>query len=75
MAEWGSANSYATRVSNLTNGGGLNGSYLLNASTVHDNGQTDTLLGTTGSALDWFFAAASDIVKNKKNGEVVTPIS
>src|SRR5262249_11381744 len=31
MAEWGSTDSYTTRVNDLTNGGGLNGSYLLNA--------------------------------------------
>jgi hypothetical protein len=75
MAEWGSSDSYATRVSDLSNGGGLNGSYLLNASTVHDNGKADTLIGTKGSALDWFFAGATDIIKNQKSGEVVTLIS
>jgi hypothetical protein len=43
--------------------------------TVHENGQTDTLVGTTASALDWFFAGVTDVLKNKKNGEVQTLIS
>jgi hypothetical protein len=76
MAEWGSSDSYATRISDLTSGGGLNGSYLLNTSTVHDNGQVDTLSGITAAApLDWFFADATDIIKHKNSGEVVTMIS
>jgi hypothetical protein len=75
MAEWGSADSYTTRVSDLKNGGGLNGSYLVKASTVHDNGQVDWLYGTKGAALDWFFAAAADHVRNQRSGEVSTAIS
>ena len=76
MAEWGSADSYATRVNDLSNGGGQNGSYLLNASTVHDNGQVDTLSGFTATApLDWFFASAADAKKHQNPGEVVTTIS
>jgi hypothetical protein len=76
MAEWGSTDSYATRVNDLSNGGGLNGSYLLNASTVHDNGQVDTLSGITAAGpLDWFFGSATDIIKRKNSGEVVTTIS
>jgi hypothetical protein len=75
MAEWGSADSYATRVNDLSNGGGLNGSYLLNSSTVHDNGQADTLSGiTAGAPQDWFFAGASAIIKHNNPGEVITPI-
>ena len=35
--------------------GGLNGSYFLNATTVHDDGARDSLDGDT-SGLDWFFA-------------------
>jgi hypothetical protein len=80
MAEWGSADSYTTRVNDLTNGGGLNGSYLLNTGTVHDNGQTDTLFGFPAAApLDWFFASAAsvlnpDIIKHQNTGEVTTTI-
>jgi hypothetical protein len=77
MAEWGSSDSYATRVNYLSNGGGPNGSYLLNASTVRDdNGPLDTLIGASKNiaALDWFFAGATDIINNQKSGEVVTTI-
>jgi hypothetical protein len=78
MAEWGSTDSYMTRVNDLTNGGGLNGSYLLNASTVHDNGQTDTLFGFPAAApIDWFFASAANIplFKHQNPGEAITTIS
>jgi hypothetical protein len=80
MAEWGSADSYTTRVNDLSNGGGLNGSYLLNTSTVHDNGQADTLSGFSAAGpLDWFFASAAnpliaDTIKHQNSGEVTTPI-
>jgi hypothetical protein len=43
--------------------------------TVHDNGKADTLIETKGAALDWFFAGATDIVKNQQSGEVVSLIS
>jgi hypothetical protein len=81
MAEWGSSDSYATRVNDLLNGGGLNGSFLLNGSmvngsTVHDNGQADTLSGITATApLDWFFAGVTDAIKHYNSSEVITPIS
>jgi hypothetical protein len=74
LAEGGSTDSYTTRVNALLNGGGLNGSYLLNASTVHENGQDDTLSGIPGPVSDWFFAGVSDIVKHKNTGEVQTAI-
>jgi hypothetical protein len=86
MAEWGrSDESYWQRVANLSNstvnnvapnGLGQNGGYFLSSSTVHDNGQTDTLSGITAAApLDWFFADATDIIKHNNAGEVVTTIS
>jgi parallel beta-helix repeat protein len=75
MTEWGSVDSYTTRVNDLTNGGGLNRSYLLNTSTVHDNGQADTLFGfPAATPLDWFFAGASDTIKHKNSGEMTTTI-
>jgi len=49
---------YAGRVSNLSNGGGLNAPYLLNNATVHDDGAADALSGNGG--LDWFFASLAD---------------
>ncbi len=77
MAEWGSSDPYALRVSYLQNGGGLNGSTVLNASTVVEDATViDTLVGATNSALDWFIvdALAKDVVKNARSGEVLTTI-
>jgi hypothetical protein len=54
MAEWDSSDGYATRINKISKGGGLNGSYLLNGTTVSDNGCSDYLYA--GAGLDWFFA-------------------
>jgi Ca2+-binding RTX toxin-like protein len=82
MAEWGRTDlsgtpqqQYHIRVNDLLNGGGLNGQSLLNTSTVHENGRVDTLVGTTGSALDWFLVGLTDVIQHKKTGEVQTTIS
>jgi len=74
LAEWGSNDDYSTRMARLNGSmsGGLNGSYLLNSSTVHGNGLADNLYG--GSGLDWYFAGMMDVLFNKTPGEVVTPI-
>jgi hypothetical protein len=76
MAEWDSSDSYSTRIKKITSGGGLNGSYLLNSSTVSDNGVSNPLYG--GAGLDWFFAHTkgknADKVYNLTSGEVVTQI-
>jgi Ca2+-binding RTX toxin-like protein len=53
LAEWSSADSFAVRVANLTNGGGLNGLFVLNGSTVHDDSEMDILMG--GQNADWLF--------------------
>jgi hypothetical protein len=76
MAEWDSTDSYSTRIKKLSSGGGLNGSYVLNSTTVSDNGAVDLLYG--GAGMDWFFAHTagknSDKVYNRTSGEVVTSI-
>jgi hypothetical protein len=76
MAEWDSADSYSTRISRLMKGGGQNGSYVLNSSTVFDDNTIDALYG--GAGLDWFLAhkkgRRSDQVINRTSGEVVTSI-
>jgi hypothetical protein len=74
LAEWSSSADYATRIVHLmgTMSGGLNGSNVLNATTVHDNGMVDTLTG--GAGMDWFFQGMMDILKNQTSGEVVTSI-
>src|SRR5262249_50810447 len=71
MAEWGSADPYATRLSAL--GGSLN------TSTVHDNSASgkavaDQLVGNV-LANDWFFAGVNDVVKGKSKNAVVTSIT
>jgi uncharacterized repeat protein (TIGR01451 family) len=69
MAEWGSTDSYVTRLSDL---GGL-----LNTTTVHDNianGRdiADQLNGNA-SANDWFFAGQNDTITGKNsNDQTVT---
>ena len=61
MAEWSSANSYATRVANLSNGGGANGTTKLNSASVqNDSSAVDRLTG--GSETDWFFQSAGDVL-------------
>src|SRR5262249_12870873 len=75
LAEWGRTDiDYTTRIAHLmgTMSGGLNGAYLLNASTVHDNGLADTL--TRGAGLDWFFAGLAGRIKNRTSGETTTTI-
>jgi hypothetical protein len=51
-------------------GGGLNGSYVLNASTVIDDGEVDTLWSDAG--LDWFLTDALDEVHSASNETVTT---
>jgi hypothetical protein len=77
MAEWGRTDAdYNTRINHLngTLSGGLNGTYYLTTSTVHDDAAIDTLFGE--GALDWFFAKQSgsnkDKIKDQSSGEVVT---
>ena len=79
MAEWdGTDVKYITRVGHLNGNlsGGLNGPYLLNAKTVHDDNATDLLYG--GPGMDWFFAHLygpnTDRVNGQTGGEVVTNI-
>ncbi len=77
MAEWDSGDSYSTRVSKISKGRGLNGTYVLNSTTVVENGVSDSLYG--GAGLDWFFAHTKgktnmDPVYNRTSGETVTSI-
>jgi fibronectin-binding autotransporter adhesin len=55
--EWTSDRDYASRVRNLTDGGGSadrrNEQFFLNDQTVHDDGEHDVLTGSAGR--DWFF--------------------
>ena len=67
MAEWTSANNYATRVTNLLNGSGANGTTKLNASSAkNDSFATDSLTG--GSEVDWFFESIGDVLTDITTG-------
>jgi RTX calcium-binding nonapeptide repeat (4 copies)/Putative Ig domain len=71
--EWTSATAYATRIAHLrgTTPGGLNGSTVLNAASVTDDGgAADGLTG--GGGTDWFLRFATDSVTDAAAGETVT---
>jgi hypothetical protein len=77
MAEWDSSDSYSARVSKISKRGGINAPYMLNGTTVSDNGVSDYLSG--GAGMDWFFAHTKgrnnkDAVYGQTSGEVVTNI-
>jgi hypothetical protein len=74
MAEWGSADSYTTRVSDLSvPTGGANGSTFLKAGTVaNDSGAPDGLKGNAGT--DGFFSSTGDVLQDNQPGETVTII-
>ena len=63
---------YATRISNLRNGGGLNGTSKLNSTTIQTDGSSlfDTLIG--GLALDWFWQFTGDVVSDLNEGGAET---
>ncbi len=71
LNEWKSTSSYDLRIAHLTGTtkNGLNGTVLLKASTVFDDGVADTLAGDAGR--DWFFAKlANDLISDRNNGGV-----
>jgi serralysin len=62
---------YATRISNLRNGSGLNGTNKLDATTVLTDGTAiDTLFGQAG--LDWFWKFGSDSIGDLSTGGTET---
>jgi hypothetical protein len=68
MAEWSRPIPYGVRVNDLFSGGGVNGPFLLNPTTVHANHVKDTIL--TGGGLDFVFFDSFDFLPNpKKLGE------
>jgi Ca2+-binding RTX toxin-like protein len=73
MAEWTSTASYATRIQHLTGilGGGLNGAFRINSTTVSDDaGAVDTLYGRAG--MDWFLVSAGDLIQDANTGGTET---
>jgi hypothetical protein len=80
MKEWGRTDvDYNTRVKHLsgTLGGGLNGSFRLTSSTVHDDDTIDSLYG--GAGLDWFFVGnrgkTRDKVYNQAGADTATTLN
>jgi hypothetical protein len=75
LAEWQSADSYATRFHDINTGtgGGLNGTKKLNwGTTVKDDGAADTVTAAASAqALDWFFQGLGDQLFNLQPGEHV----
>jgi Ca2+-binding RTX toxin-like protein len=67
LAEWTSTSSYNTRAGRLRSGGGANGVYVLNGTTVTDDAVIDTLWGDGG--LDWFLFSPGDKLKDRAAGE------
>ncbi len=84
MKEWTSADSYAARITAISNGvvGSDGKRYALvggkgKAATVFDDGTGDTLTGTANSdpnVLDWLFAAANDLTVNTKKKDTIMQI-
>ena len=67
MAEWTGFSNYATRISNLRNGTGLNGANVLNIGNVLDDAAIDTLFGEGDE--DWFWLFGSDTAQDQAGGE------
>jgi Ca2+-binding RTX toxin-like protein len=60
LGEWSRDDrNYEERIEHLRNGGGRNGDYRLNWTTVHEDSVSDTLRGGL-HALDWFFVSNED---------------
>ncbi|HKB01612.1 MAG TPA: hypothetical protein VKD90_05300, partial [Gemmataceae bacterium] len=64
LREWNSAANYSDRVAHLTGmPGGQNGSTVLSAATVSDDGAKDVLTG--GLDADWFVLSVGDVLDRK----------
>ena len=61
---------YAARIQNLKNGGGLNGSTVLNTSVVSNDGTTiDRIFGNED--LDWLWKSSTDVLGDAAGDETV----
>src|SRR5262249_56319466 len=74
LAEWRSASSYDDRVKHLTGAlaGGLNGTTVLTAASVSNDGVKDALVGGTGR--DWYVVSSPDVATGVALDEVKTTI-
>ena len=73
MAEWahGDESTFNQRINNLANGGGLNGTADLNATTTSDDGSIDQLFEGTGGN-DWYLVFAEELVNHNAPSDGVT---
>jgi hypothetical protein len=71
LSEWKRTDEdYATRISNLRNGTGANGSTVLTSSTVRNDTVVDSLTG--GAGQEWFWATLSqDVLSDRTADEIV----
>jgi parallel beta-helix repeat protein len=69
LAEWASADSYATRIAKIKTGA-VPGGFALNSTTVQDDLATNLLQDGIGSTGDWFVVNPRDTVKNQPGEEV-----
>ncbi|HEY2587130.1 MAG TPA: PKD domain-containing protein [Tepidisphaeraceae bacterium] len=71
--EWTSTtDSYATRIHDLQFGGGANGAYVFNSSTLINNSTGSILFGGAGN--DWFIDSKKDWIISRRAAETVTSI-
>jgi len=56
-------------VNNIRNGGGANGAFVFDDTTVLDDGLADILVGDGGR--DWFWAGVKDKIKDRHANEFV----
>jgi Ca2+-binding RTX toxin-like protein len=77
MAEWTSGSEYTTRVNNLLAAGVGPSATKLNATTVQNDSDADSLKGSLpapdNADLDWFFQSVNDVL-DAIDGEIATPI-
>ncbi len=72
MSEWSRTDrNFSSRLDDLFNGGGLNGSSVLNSSTVLDDGVLDSLVEGTGGQ-DWFLVSAAGEAHGNGVSDLVT---
>ncbi len=70
QTEWTSANSYATRISNLRAGVGSPAvSLKAKVNVLNDLGEEDVLIG--GNGTDWYFRALDDVITGLVPGEIL----
>jgi streptogramin lyase len=69
LDEWTSANAYTLRADNIRSGGGTNGAFVFDDTTVLDDGAADILIGSVGR--DWFWAGVKDKIKDRRGNEQV----